>query len=154
MCGLRGKRRLQARPRAEHLVQGNFLSHLVLVFAQLLQAIGVRPAFFRAIAETGVFESWFSFPCAVKCLCRRSLHCRTVISSTKCDKGQSGTGILLKGVTIPASERHMAGRTLKRLHICICIQKSPLATVKNTKTGPLGGTTYESECAAPGARPW
>lgn len=28
----------------EHRVQGNFLSHFVFVFAQLLQAIGVRPA--------------------------------------------------------------------------------------------------------------
>jgi hypothetical protein len=29
-----------------HRLHGNFLSHLVLVFAQLLQAMGVRPADF------------------------------------------------------------------------------------------------------------
>jgi len=34
------------RLRVAHRVQGNFLSHFVFVFAQLEQAIGVRPADF------------------------------------------------------------------------------------------------------------
>jgi len=37
-------RNVHLRFLAAHLEQGNFLSHFVLVLAQLLQAIGVRPA--------------------------------------------------------------------------------------------------------------
>ena len=39
-------RSVHRRLRPAHREQGNFLSHLVLVLAQLLQAIGVRPADF------------------------------------------------------------------------------------------------------------
>ena len=35
---------VQRRFRPAQRLHGNFLSHLVLVFAQLLQAMGVRPA--------------------------------------------------------------------------------------------------------------
>ena len=42
------------RPRLAHRLQGNFLSHFVLVLAQLLQAIGVRPDDFGTMpAEAG-----------------------------------------------------------------------------------------------------
>lgn len=39
-------RTVHLRLRLAHLLQGNFLSHFVFVFAQLLQAIGVLPADF------------------------------------------------------------------------------------------------------------
>jgi len=39
-------RTVHLRLRVAHRVQGNFLSHFVFVFAQLEQAIGVRPADF------------------------------------------------------------------------------------------------------------
>jgi hypothetical protein len=37
-------RKVHFRFLCAHRLHGNFLSHFVLVFAQLLQAIGVRPA--------------------------------------------------------------------------------------------------------------
>jgi len=39
-------RTVQVKFLVAHRVQGNFLSHFVFVFAQLLHAIGVRPADF------------------------------------------------------------------------------------------------------------
>jgi hypothetical protein len=49
-AGFRGTRRVGRRThfrfRLVHRLQGNFLSHLVFVLAQLVQAIGVRPAVF------------------------------------------------------------------------------------------------------------
>lgn len=39
-------RKVHFRFLPAHLEQGNFLSHLVFVFAQLLQAMGVLPADF------------------------------------------------------------------------------------------------------------
>lgn len=41
-----------------HRLQGNFLSHFVLVFAQLLHAIGVRPADFGTMPLEGGRGSW------------------------------------------------------------------------------------------------
>jgi hypothetical protein len=41
---LRVGRNVHVKLRAEHREQGNFLSHFVFVLAQLLQAMGVRPA--------------------------------------------------------------------------------------------------------------
>lgn len=38
---------------------GNFLSHFVLVFAQLLQAIGVRPADLGIMPFTADISCWF-----------------------------------------------------------------------------------------------
>jgi len=49
-----------------HRVQGNFLSHFVLVFAQLLQAMGVRPADFGTMPlEAGNGSLLPSLPCTV-----------------------------------------------------------------------------------------
>lgn len=49
-----------------HLVHGNFLSHFVFVFAQLLQAIGVRPADLGIIPCGGSPSSLFWLrPCTV-----------------------------------------------------------------------------------------
>ena len=61
-CGRSVHRRL----RPAHRLQGNFLSHLVLVRAQLLQAIGVRPAGLIMVLVMGI-PSWpfWSLPCTV-----------------------------------------------------------------------------------------
>lgn len=45
------------RFRPAHRLQGNFLSHFVFVFAQLLQAIGVRPADFGIMPFTAGIAS-------------------------------------------------------------------------------------------------
>ncbi len=42
-----------------HREHGNFLSHFVFVFAQLLQAIGVRPADFGIMPLAAGIGSWF-----------------------------------------------------------------------------------------------
>lgn len=48
------------RLRLAHRLQGNFLSHFVFVFAQLLQAIGVLPADFGTMPSEAGNGSWFS----------------------------------------------------------------------------------------------
>lgn len=50
-------RNVHLRFRLAHREQGNFLSHFVFVLAQLLQAIGVRPADF-GIMGLGGKPSW------------------------------------------------------------------------------------------------
>lgn len=45
--------------RPAHLEHGNFLSHFVFVFAQLLQAMGVRPADFGIMPLEAGIASWF-----------------------------------------------------------------------------------------------
>lgn len=45
--------------RPAHREQGNFLSHLVFVFAQLLQAMGVRPADLGIIPLAAGISCWF-----------------------------------------------------------------------------------------------
>jgi hypothetical protein len=53
LTGLRGTLRVgrstHFKFRLVHRLQGNFLSHFVLVFAQLVQAMGVLPAVFGII---------------------------------------------------------------------------------------------------------
>jgi len=51
-------RRVQRRLRPAQRLHGNFLSHLVFVLAQLLQAIGVRPADFGIMPLLGGKPSW------------------------------------------------------------------------------------------------
>ena len=59
-------RRVHLRFRPAHLEQGNFLSHLVFVLAQLLQAMGVRPADLGIMPLTAGISCWFwSLPCTV-----------------------------------------------------------------------------------------
>jgi hypothetical protein len=60
-------RSVHFRFRAEHLEQGNFLSHLVLVLAQLLHAMGVRPADLGIMPFAAGMMSWLlaSLPCTV-----------------------------------------------------------------------------------------
>lgn len=67
--GLRGTRRVGLRThfrfRLVQRLQGNFLSHFVLVLAQFVQAIGVLPAVFGIIMlGTPPWLSWF-FPWTV-----------------------------------------------------------------------------------------
>jgi hypothetical protein len=50
-------RRVHFNPRLAQRLHGNFLSHLVLVLAQLVQAIGVRPALLGIIGLRGS-PSW------------------------------------------------------------------------------------------------
>ena len=54
---LRVGRNVHLRFLDAHLEHGNFLSHLVLVLAQLLQAIGVLPADFGS-SVCGGTPSW------------------------------------------------------------------------------------------------
>lgn len=42
-----------------HREHGNFLSHFVFVFAQLLQAMGVRPADFGIMPFVAGISCWF-----------------------------------------------------------------------------------------------
>ena len=72
---LRVGRRVHRRFRPAQRLQGNFLSHLVFVFAQLLHAIGVRPADLGIMPLLGGRPSWLlaSRPWTVKCRCSRSL---------------------------------------------------------------------------------
>jgi hypothetical protein len=59
-------RRVHLRFLPAHLEQGNFLSHLVFVLAQLLQAMGVRPADLGIMPLTAGISCWFwSLPCTV-----------------------------------------------------------------------------------------
>ena len=53
-------RRVHLRFLPAHLEQGNFLSHLVLVLAQLLQAVGVRPADFGIMPFTAGISCWLA----------------------------------------------------------------------------------------------
>lgn len=57
--------RVQRRLRPAHREHGNFLSHLVFVFAQLLQAMGVRPADFGIVPFAGMASWFWSLPCTV-----------------------------------------------------------------------------------------
>lgn len=52
-------RSVHLRFRPAHLEQGNFLSHLVFVLAQLLQAMGVRPADLGIMPLTAGISCWF-----------------------------------------------------------------------------------------------
>lgn len=59
-------RTVQVKFLVAHRVQGNFLSHFVFVFAQLLQAMGVRPADFGTMPfEAGSGSLLPSLPCTV-----------------------------------------------------------------------------------------
>jgi hypothetical protein len=64
---LRVGRNVQVKLRAEHREQGNFLSHFVFVLAQLLQAMGVRPADLGIMPLAAGMMSWLlaSLPCTV-----------------------------------------------------------------------------------------
>jgi hypothetical protein len=60
-------RSVHFRFRCAQRLQGNFLSHLVFVLAQLLHAIGVRPADLGIMPALGGRPSWLfaSRPCTV-----------------------------------------------------------------------------------------
>ena len=51
--------RVQRKFRAAHREHGNFLSHFVLVLAQLLHAMGVRPADLGIMPFAAGRGSWF-----------------------------------------------------------------------------------------------
>lgn len=52
-------RSVQRRFRPAHLEHGNFLSHFVFVLAQLLHAMGVRPADLGIMPFAAGMSCWF-----------------------------------------------------------------------------------------------